>query len=152
MERPQRPSSQMNDSVTAVFGDNPRVPIFKERRGRSRVQCALIPQFIAASQGSIAFQFVVLGLISVAINTGMALLVVTTASSLRNRFAGDGHLVRRPRRISGAFLGGLGRCPESSAPQPPTRCYAPASTRSAYCALLPSGLYCLRKAITSFTF
>lgn len=69
---------------------------------------ALVPQFIDASQGSIALQFVALGLVSVALNTGMAVLVVSVASALRGRLAGKAHVVRRLRQGSGAVLGGLG--------------------------------------------
>lgn len=69
---------------------------------------ALIPQFINASHGSVALQFVVFGLVSVALNTGMAVLVVSAASALRGRLAGKAHIVRRLRQGSGAILGGLG--------------------------------------------
>lgn len=69
---------------------------------------ALIPQFIDASRGGVASQFVVLGLISVVLNTGMGVLVASAASSLRGRLAGKTHVVRRLRQGSGAALGGLG--------------------------------------------
>ena len=69
---------------------------------------ALIPQFIDPSRDGVASQFVVLGLVSVALNTGTAVLVVSAASALRGRLAGEAHVVRRLRRGSGAVLGGLG--------------------------------------------
>ena len=69
---------------------------------------AVIPQFIDATRGSVAAQFVVFGLISVALNTGMAVLVVSAASAMRGRLAGQAHIVRRMRQGSGAILGGLG--------------------------------------------
>lgn len=69
---------------------------------------ALIPHFIDASRGSVAAQFVVFGLISVVLNTGMAVLVVSAASAMRGRLAGKAHIVRRLRQGSGAILGGLG--------------------------------------------
>jgi threonine/homoserine/homoserine lactone efflux protein len=69
---------------------------------------ALIPQFIDASQGSVALQFTVLGLISIALNTAMAALVVGAASVLRRRAAGRTALLRRLRQGSGALLGSLG--------------------------------------------
>lgn len=69
---------------------------------------ALIPQFIDAHRGGVASQFVVLGLVSVALNTGMAVLVVSLASALRGRLAGKAHVVRRLRQGSGVALGGLG--------------------------------------------
>ncbi len=69
---------------------------------------AIIPQFIDASRGSVAAQFVMFGLISVVLNTGMAVLVVSAASAMRGRLAGKAHIVRRLRQGSGAILGGLG--------------------------------------------
>lgn len=69
---------------------------------------ALIPQFITPSQGSVAAQFVVLGLISVLLNTGMGVLVVWMASALRSRLTRRTGLVRRLRQGSGAILAGLG--------------------------------------------
>lgn len=69
---------------------------------------ALIPQFIDADRGSVAVQFTVLGLISIALNTGMAALAVGAASALRERVVGRTELLRRLRQGSGAVLGGLG--------------------------------------------
>jgi threonine/homoserine/homoserine lactone efflux protein len=69
---------------------------------------ALIPQFIAPSQGSVAFQFVILGLISVVLNTAMALLVVWLAIVLRERLTRRTGLLKRLRQGSGAVLAGLG--------------------------------------------
>ncbi len=69
---------------------------------------AIIPQFIDVSRGSVAVQFVVFGLVSVALNTGMAILVVSAASALRGRLAGKAHVVRRLRQGSSVALGGLG--------------------------------------------
>ena len=69
---------------------------------------ALIPQFIHVAYGSVAAQFVVLGLISVALNTGMDVLVVSFASALHGRLESKAHIVRRLRQGSGAILGGLG--------------------------------------------
>jgi threonine/homoserine/homoserine lactone efflux protein len=69
---------------------------------------ALIPQFVDAGRGSVALQFAVLGLISIALNTGMAVLVVAASAALRERAAGRTGLLRRLRRGSGVVLGGLG--------------------------------------------
>ncbi len=69
---------------------------------------ALIPQFVDAGQGSVAVQFSVLGLISIALNTGMAVLVVSAAAALRGRVAARPNLLRRLRQGSGAVLGSLG--------------------------------------------
>jgi threonine/homoserine/homoserine lactone efflux protein len=56
----------------------------------------------------VALQFAVLGLISIALNTGMAVLVVGAAAALRERLTGRTGLLRRLRRASGIVLGGLG--------------------------------------------
>jgi threonine/homoserine/homoserine lactone efflux protein len=69
---------------------------------------ALIPQFVDAGQGSVAVQFSVLGLISIALNTGMAVLVVGAAAALRGRVAARPNLLRRLRQGSGVVLGSLG--------------------------------------------
>jgi threonine/homoserine/homoserine lactone efflux protein len=69
---------------------------------------ALIPQFIDAGRGSVAAQFGALGLISIALNTGVAVLVVWAASALRARLADRARLVRRLRQGSGVVLGSLG--------------------------------------------
>jgi threonine/homoserine/homoserine lactone efflux protein len=69
---------------------------------------AFIPQFIEPAVGYVAFQFVALGMISVALNTFADVIVVVVASTTR------AHLVRRPRFIrrlrqgSGLFIAGLG--------------------------------------------
>lgn len=69
---------------------------------------AVIPQFIDTSHSNVASQFVVFGLISVFLNTGMAVLVVSATSAMRGRLVGKAHVVRRLRQGSGAILGGLG--------------------------------------------
>lgn len=69
---------------------------------------ALIPQFIDPARGSAAVQFSLLGLISIAFNTGMAVLVVGLVSVFRRRAAGRVNLLRHLRRGSGAMLGSLG--------------------------------------------
>jgi threonine/homoserine/homoserine lactone efflux protein len=69
---------------------------------------ALIPQFIDPGRGHVAWQFVLLGLISVALNTGMDVAAVVAASLLRGRLAPGGRLVPRLRKSSALMLGGLG--------------------------------------------
>jgi threonine/homoserine/homoserine lactone efflux protein len=69
---------------------------------------AFIPQFLDPVAGHPAFQFMTLGLISVALNTCVDGIVVVLASAVR------AHLVRRPisvrrlRQGSGLFMAGLG--------------------------------------------
>jgi len=69
---------------------------------------ALVPQFIDPTRGGIAAQFALLGLISIALNTGMAVLVVGLASTVRRRIAGQATALRRLRQGSGAILASLG--------------------------------------------
>lgn len=69
---------------------------------------ALIPQFVDPAQGSVALQFGVLGLVSVALNTAMAVLVVTLAASLRARVVARPSLLRRLQQGSAAILASLG--------------------------------------------
>jgi threonine/homoserine/homoserine lactone efflux protein len=69
---------------------------------------ALIPQFIDPERGLVAYQFVIFGLISVTLNTGMDLIAVAAASFLRDRLAPKSRLVPRLRKSSAVMLGGLG--------------------------------------------
>lgn len=69
---------------------------------------ALIPQFVDPAQGSVAMQFGVLGLVSVALNTAMALLVVVLAASLRARVVARPSLLKHLQQGSAAILGSLG--------------------------------------------
>lgn len=68
---------------------------------------APIPRFVDPARG-VAARFAVLGLVSVALNTGVAALVVGAASALRGRVARRAHLLRRVRQGTGGVLGGLG--------------------------------------------
>jgi threonine/homoserine/homoserine lactone efflux protein len=69
---------------------------------------ALIPQFIEAGRAPVPLQFGILGLISIVLNTGMAVLAVMGASALRRKAASRPHLILRLRQGSGAILGSLG--------------------------------------------
>jgi threonine/homoserine/homoserine lactone efflux protein len=69
---------------------------------------ALIPQFIDASHGSVAGQFFALGVISVGVNTAMALLVATGASRIRERLYSNTRLMLRLRQGSAILLASLG--------------------------------------------
>jgi threonine/homoserine/homoserine lactone efflux protein len=69
---------------------------------------ALIPHFIDPSQGSVAGQFLVLGAISIALNTLTALVIATGASHIRSKLLEKPHVIRRIRKGSGAVLAGLG--------------------------------------------
>lgn len=69
---------------------------------------AVIPQFVDPAQGSVAVQFVVFGLVSIAINTANALLAVVAADALRRTLAKRTGVIRRVQQGSGALLALLG--------------------------------------------
>jgi len=68
---------------------------------------AFIPQFVDAS-ANVAMQFIVLGLISVAMNTSTDLIVTCWAARARLTLARRPSLITRARQASGAFMCGLG--------------------------------------------
>lgn len=68
---------------------------------------AFIPQFVDPSQ-PVAAQFVVLGLISVALNTTADIVVTCWAAIARAEFENRPSLIRRLRQASGAVMCALG--------------------------------------------
>ena len=68
---------------------------------------AFIPQFIDPAI-NVATQFAVLGLISVALNTSVDLVVTTWAARARAGLAKRPTLIARSRQLSGAVMCGLG--------------------------------------------
>ena len=69
---------------------------------------AFIPQFVEPAAGQIALQFVVLGFVSVALNTLADIVVAFAASGIRDGAAARPALVRRLREGSGAAMIALG--------------------------------------------
>jgi threonine/homoserine/homoserine lactone efflux protein len=69
---------------------------------------AFIPQFVDPSAGNIAPQFVVLGFVSVALNTLADIVVAFAASSIREGAAMRPGLIRRVRETSGGAMIALG--------------------------------------------
>jgi len=69
---------------------------------------AFIPQFVDPAAGSVALQFVTLGLISVALNTLADVVVVVMAASARAGLTRRPNLLQRLRQGSGLFIAGLG--------------------------------------------
>jgi threonine/homoserine/homoserine lactone efflux protein len=69
---------------------------------------AFLPQFTNPAAGDLALQFLALGLISVALNTGADLLVTLAAAWVRARLLASRHMARRLRRGCAALLCGLG--------------------------------------------
>jgi len=68
---------------------------------------AFIPQFVDAS-ANVAAQFIVLGLISVALNTGVDVVVTYLAARARTGLAARPTFLTRTRQLSGATMCGLG--------------------------------------------
>ena len=69
---------------------------------------AFVPQFVDPSRGSVAMQFVVLGFVSVALNTLVDIAVAFAAGGVKNGAASRPALVRRLREASGAAMIALG--------------------------------------------
>ena len=69
---------------------------------------AFIPQFVDPAQGHVALQFVVLGFVSVALNTLADIVVAFAASGLREGAAARPALIRRLREASGGAMIVLG--------------------------------------------
>ena len=69
---------------------------------------AFIPQFVDPARGGVAAQFVVLGLVSVVLNTLADVIVTFLASNVRTGLIGRPLLIRRLREGSGVVLCGLG--------------------------------------------
>lgn len=69
---------------------------------------AFVPQFVDPAQGSVALQFVMLGFISVLLNTAVDILVAMAASRIREGAMARPSLIRRLREISGGAMVALG--------------------------------------------
>ena len=69
---------------------------------------AFIPQFVDPARGSVAVQFVALGLVSVALNPAGDVAVAFAAGGLRQGAAARPALIRRLRTGSGAAMVALG--------------------------------------------
>lgn len=69
---------------------------------------AFLPQFVVPDAGHIAAQFVVLGAISVTMNTAVDVVVTYGAAALRSRLVARPGIITRIRQGSGAALCALG--------------------------------------------
>lgn len=69
---------------------------------------AFVPQFVDPAQGPVALQFVILGFVSVALNTLVDVVVAFGAGGIRDGAAARPALVRRLREASGAAMVALG--------------------------------------------
>jgi threonine/homoserine/homoserine lactone efflux protein len=69
---------------------------------------AFIPQFVDATEGHVALQFVVIGFLSVGLNTFVDVVVASAASAIRGGAMSRPGLVRRLRQVSGGAMIALG--------------------------------------------
>jgi threonine/homoserine/homoserine lactone efflux protein len=69
---------------------------------------AFIPQFVSHGRGGVLWQFLLLGSISVVLNTSFDILVTLLASPLGARLRSSARLRRRQRAATGLTLIGLG--------------------------------------------
>jgi threonine/homoserine/homoserine lactone efflux protein len=69
---------------------------------------AFVPQFLDPAAGHVALQFVVLGFVSVALNTLADIVVAFAASGIREGATARPALIRRLREASGAAMIALG--------------------------------------------
>jgi threonine/homoserine/homoserine lactone efflux protein len=69
---------------------------------------AFIPQFVDPMRGPVALQFLLLGFVSVALNTLADLVVAFAASRIREGAAARPGLIRRLREVSGSAMIALG--------------------------------------------
>ena len=109
-----------HDAVAALDGAPGAPPIGARRAFREGVLVevmnpktaafflAFVPQFVDPAQGNVALQFVVLGFLSVVLNTSADIVVAFAASGIRAGAAARPALVRRLREASGAAMVALG--------------------------------------------
>lgn len=69
---------------------------------------SFIPQFVSRTHGHVFLQFVVLGSISVTLNTAADLIVTMLAGPLGQRIRSSARFRRGQRTVTGAFMIGLG--------------------------------------------
>jgi threonine/homoserine/homoserine lactone efflux protein len=69
---------------------------------------SFIPQFVNRGAGHVFFQFVLLGTVSVVLNTTADMVVILLAGPLGNKIRSSAVLRRRQRTVTGAIMIGLG--------------------------------------------
>jgi threonine/homoserine/homoserine lactone efflux protein len=69
---------------------------------------SFIPQFVSRDSGHVFLQFVVLGTLSVMLNTSADIVVTMLAGPLGQRIRGSARFRRRQRTVTGAVMIGLG--------------------------------------------
>ena len=103
-------NEQMPEKTEAPTGGAFRQGIFTEALNPKTALFFLsfIPQFIAPERGHVFWQFVALGIISVAMNTAADLLVVHLAAPLERKLKESARFRRGQRVASGVGMIGLG--------------------------------------------
>jgi threonine/homoserine/homoserine lactone efflux protein len=69
---------------------------------------SFIPQFVNRGSGHVFLQFVLLGTLSVTLNTSADIIVTLLAGPLGQRIRGSARFRRRQRTLTGAVMIGLG--------------------------------------------
>jgi threonine/homoserine/homoserine lactone efflux protein len=69
---------------------------------------SFIPQFVTRGSGHVFFQFVMLGTVSVVLNTSADLIVILLAEPLGKKIRSSAVFRRRQRTVTGAIMIGLG--------------------------------------------
>jgi threonine/homoserine/homoserine lactone efflux protein len=112
--------SARRDASTGLNGGSAAPPIGPRRAFREGVLVealnpktaafflAFVPQFLDPAAGHVALQFVVLGFVSVALNTLADIVVAFAASGIREGATARPALIRRLREASGAAMIALG--------------------------------------------
>ena len=113
-------SARRNDASTGLNGGSAAPQIGPRRAFREGVLVealnpktaafflAFVPQFVNLAEGHVALQFLVLGFVSVALNTLADIVVAFAASGIRDGAAARPALIRRLREGSGAAMMALG--------------------------------------------
>ena len=108
------------DAATVLAGETVAPPIGPRRAFREGVLVealnpktaafflAFVPQFVNPAVGSVALQFMLLGFVSVTLNTLADVVVAIAAGSIRDGAAARPALIRRLREGSGAAMIALG--------------------------------------------
>jgi threonine/homoserine/homoserine lactone efflux protein len=108
-------------AATTSFNDGSAVPPIGARRAfhegvlvealnpkTATFFLAFIPQFVDPTEGNVALQFVVLGFVSVALNTFADVIIAFAASGIREGAAARPALICRLREASGTAMIALG--------------------------------------------
>ena len=108
------------DALAVAAGQDSAPPVGRSRAFREGVMVealnpktgafflAFVPQFVDPAAGSVALQFAVLGVVSVALNTLADVVVAYAAGHVRTGVTTRPNLIRRLREASGAAMIALG--------------------------------------------